>query len=392
MIRLEEAHTILKSKVNKPQTHTVKITQSLGLVIAEDIYSDINMPPFNKSAMDGYACRMSDLGKDLAIIEYIPAGVLPIKEIQSGTCSKIMTGAKVPKGADCVIMVEQTEMTGDNKVRFTGENTKSNICLQGEDVKTNDLVIQKGSKLSPASIALLASVGKVEVDVYKPPKVSLIATGDELIEPNKVPNEVQIRNSNSYNLQAQLAQTPAIVNYQGIVKDDKNELKQAIEKGLQEADIIVLTGGVSMGDKDFVPGLLKDLGLTLEFDRLAIQPGKPVAFAYGNGKACFGLSGNPVSSLLQFEILVRPYIYHFMQSDYHLPLATAVLSAGKIRKKSERIQFFPVNLKNGTAIPIDFHGSAHIAGLHGAVGFAFFPVGKLELTQDDLVQVLMLPF
>lgn len=392
MIRLEDAHNILKSKIKAPQTIIRSIIDALGMVIAEDVYSDINMPPFNKSAMDGYACRMSDLEKDMEIVEYISAGTVPKQKVQSGKCSKIMTGAKVPDGADCVIMVEHTKEVGTNKVRFTGEKTKSNICLLGEDVKINDLVIKTGSRLSSASIALLASVGRVEVKVYMPPKVALIATGDELVEPDQIPNEVQIRNSNSYNIQAQLAQTPVNVDYIGIVLDDQKQLKGAIEKGLEHSDILVLTGGVSMGDKDYVPEILKDLGLMLEFDRLAIQPGKPVAFAHGGGKACFGLSGNPVSSLLQFELLVRPYIYYYMQNEYDLPLATAKLSSGKARKKTERMQFFPVRLDNGDAKPIEFHGSAHIAGLQGAGGFAFFPIGEFKLDMGDLVQVLQLPF
>ena len=366
------------------------ITECVGCVAAEDVVSDVDMPPFNKSAMDGYACRLSDLNRDLEIIESVPAGSVPNKNITEATCSKIMTGARVPEGADCVIMVEYTKEVNENKVRFIGKNTKSNICLQGEDVKKGDVVINKGDIIQPATVGLAASVGKLKLKVYKSPVVAIIATGDELVEPNQTGSEVQIRNSNSYNIQAQLKQVPATVKYLGIVKDNKAEIEKAIGEALADTDILILTGGVSMGDKDYVPEILNSMGLKLLFHNIAIQPGKPVAFAAGENKFCFALSGNPVSSLLQFELLVRPFVYKLMGNNYSPRIIKTKLMQDKKRKKAERLQFFPVSFDNGTARIIEFHGSAHIAGLHKADGFGIFEIGEQEIQSGDEIRILLI--
>lgn len=390
MIELHQALSILKNAVNECSTHKLSLSKCFGHVLAEDIIADTDMPPFNKSAMDGYACRLEDLLYPLEMVETISAGNVPGFEIDEGKCAKIMTGAKIPNGANCVIMIEHTEINAAGKICFTKKSSKSNICLQGEDYKKGDLLIPKGTLLNPASAAVCASVGKPNVLVYTPPKVTIIATGDELVPPQETPQTGKIRNSNTYNLLGQLAQTPAVAEFGGIVADTKNELRNAIERGLNTSDILILTGGVSMGEKDFVPELLSTERLQLKFDKIAIQPGKPVAFAYGNGKYCFGLSGNPVSSFLQFELLVRPFIYFYMGYDYELPTEKVLMPETKSRKKIERLQFFPVQKsKNGITI-LPFNGSAHINGLIKANAFGMFPVGKSSLNEGSLIQILKL--
>lgn len=389
MVTLEQALDKLRSITITPKTIEVPLSESNGLVLAEDVFSDVDMPPFNKSAMDGYACRKEDLDKELKVIDYIPAGRLPNKSVQVGECAKIMTGAKIPEGANCVIMVEHTEEITENSIVFKGKGTKSNICIQGEDVKVGDVVLQKGSRLNPASVGVAASVGKSILHVYEPPNVALLATGDELVEVSDKPQGAAIRNSNSHNLLAQINQTSARAMYLGIVSDNKEALSNAIIKALEENDILVLTGGVSMGDKDFVPEILSELGMIVEYEKVAIQPGKPTVFAYGNGKFCFGLSGNPVSSLLQFELLTKPFIYCYMQHDYQLPLVKMKLSKEKRRKKAERKQFFPIQLIDGEAIAIEFHGSAHISGLVQANGFGVFEVGKDKILEGEEIDVLL---
>lgn len=390
MKQLNDALNFIDSIQICRNTLELELIKSNGHILAEDIHSDINMPPFDKSAMDGYACRKADLYMPLDVLEFIGAGTLPTKIITKGNCSKIMTGAKLPEGADCVIMVEYTSINEDGKVIFQKENTKENICYLGEDVRKGDQVLEKGTKISPAVIAVAASVGKTKLLTYKPPVIALIATGDELIEPEKVPEGPYIRNSNSYNIQTQILSTNAKVNYLGIIGDDKHKLEKAISAALEKSDILILTGGVSMGDKDYVPDILKDKGLHIEFNKMAIQPGKPVALAHGNGKYCFALSGNPVSSMLQFELLVRPFIYHFMGFSYKLPIVKSQINISKTRKKSERMQFFPVKLINGELEVLEFHGSAHISGMVNANGLAIFPIGKETLEKGSEVDVLLI--
>jgi molybdopterin molybdotransferase len=390
MITLEQALDKLKNIKISPSETEVSITESFGIVLAEDIYSDVDMPPFNKSAMDGFACRQSDLNQPLKVVDYIPAGQLPAKPINEGECAKIMTGAKIPEGADCVIMVEHTRELDSGTIEYVKQKSKSNICLQGEDVKSGDKVLPKGILINPAAIAVAASVGKSVLKVFKPPKIALIATGDELVEVDSKPTGAAIRNSNSYNLIAQIQKTGAMVNYLGIVSDSKDKLEEAIHSALSENDGLILTGGVSMGDKDYVPEILAAIGLEVMYEKLAIQPGKPTAFAYGKGKFCFGLSGNPVSSLLQFELTAKPFIYQFMQHTYKIPFVKMKLYGERKRKRTERFQFFPVKLVEGEAKPLEFHGSAHVAGLVEADGFATFEIGKNKIEAGEEVRVLLL--
>jgi molybdopterin molybdotransferase len=390
MTTLEQALLKLSSIPKETRITEVDINDTLGLVLAQNVHSDVDMPPFDKSAMDGYACRQSDLAEPLIVIESIYAGVLPQKVICKGECAKIMTGAKIPEGADCVIIVEHTKEQEDGRIVFTGKETKSNICFKGEDVKNNEKVLVQGSIINPASIAVAASVGKTTLSVFEPPKIALITTGDELIEINEKIEGAKIRNSNAYNLIAQINKTPATVNYLGIVLDSKQELEEAIVSALKYHDILIITGGVSMGDKDYVPEIFRELGLELVYENIAIQPGKPTAFAHGKGKFCFGLSGNPVSSLLQFELLAKSFIYYFMKHTYKLPLVKMKLTIEKRRKKAERKQFFPIQLIEGNAHSLEFHGSAHIAGLVNADGFGIFEIGKNNIEANEEIDVLLI--
>ncbi len=390
MLLLEEAQHIIQNISFPNKSTTVSLSDSLGMILSERVVSDINMPPFNKSAVDGYACKRSELSNDLKIIDFVPAGHVPDKSVVPGTCIKIMTGAKVPKGADCVIMVEHTINIQNDIVRFTGKDTKDNICYLGEDIKNGEMVMSPGELLKPASIAVLASVGKMNVKISQPPLIALIATGDELAEPHELLKDGQIRNSNAYNIMGQIVRTPAKYKYFGIVKDSKAHLKKMINQALEDNDLFILTGGVSMGDRDYIPEIMQEEGFEIRFDRLAIQPGKPVLFAEKGNKYCFGLSGNPVSSLLQFELLVKPFIYQFMHFNYELPVVNFVLNRKTIRKKAERQQFFPVKISHGVAQIIEFHGSAHIAALHHADGFGFFPKGVSELGGDSMAPILIL--
>ena len=369
----------------------VGLEEVLDRVIAEDIVSDVDMPPFNKSAMDGFACRRADLANDLDLIEEIPAGKVPERMISKDQCSRIMTGAMVPEGADCVIMVEETEIVESSKIRFTGTKTSDNICLIGEDVKISDVVLKQGVKIKPQHIAILASVGAVKLKVFKRPSVGVISTGDELVEPDQKPELSQIRNSNAYQIIAQIKAAGTLPDYHGIASDNIQSTQGKIMKSLDRNDVTILTGGVSMGEYDLVPDIMKDMGIQLMFQRIAIQPGKPTIFGKKGNKLCFGLPGNPVSSFVLFELLVKPLLQGLMGNNYspaniNLPMATMYS-----RKKSHRKSWLPVLInKDGEIETVEYHGSAHIYSLSDAMGLISIPIGETTLQKGEIVHVRLI--
>lgn len=388
MITLEQAIGIAFSKAQTMDTETTDYIQSSGHILAQNVFADADMPPFNKSAMDGYACRRADLGQELTVIELIPAGYSPTKKIGVGECAKIMTGAQLPNGADTVFMVELSKVTASGNVRFTGEKTNSNICLKAEDLKNGDLVVSSGTLLKPQHIAMLASVGCVNPLVYKKPVVGIISTGSELVNPEMVPGPSQIRNSNGPQLFAQASASGFPVNYYGIVPDDEQLTKQMIIKSVDENDVTILSGGVSVGDFDFVPKVIQELGFEIHFSKISIKPGMHTTFASKGEKYIIGLPGNPVSSFIQFEVFAKPFLRKLMdyqQPDYRIPMA---MSHDFCRKKTDREECLPVQITDNNEVQmIAYHGSAHIHAYHQAFGFITIPSGKPEIKKGEIVDV-----
>lgn len=388
MITLEQALDIAFSKAKSMGTENIDFMQSSGRILAQNVFADADMPPFNKSAMDGYACRHEDLGHELSVIELIPAGFSPVKMIETGKCSKIMTGAKVPKGADTVFMVELSKETNPGKVRFTGEKTNSNICLKGEDLKKGDLVISSGTMLKPQHIAMLASVGCVSPSVYKRPTIGIISTGSELVNPEEAPESSQIRNSNGPQLFAQATGYGFPVNYYGIVPDDEQLIKQLIQRSVEQNEVTILSGGVSVGDFDFVPQIILGLGFEIHFSKISIKPGQHTTFASKENKYIIGLPGNPVSSFIQFEVFVKPFLMKLMNNqndEIRLPLA---MSHDIQRKKTDRQECLPVVITSLNEVQmVNYHGSAHIHAYDQAVGFITIPAGKTEIKKGEIVDV-----
>lgn len=390
MILFEDALKIVLDTDVQMDVENVDLHQSFGRILAEDITSDINMPPFNKAAMDGFAIRESEINSELTIIDTIAAGTTPTKIVNSGQASKIMTGAPVPNGADFVIQVELSEIIGNDKVRFTG-HPKNNIIPTAEDVKTGDIVLNKAQKIDARQIAVMASVGCYKPKVFKKPIVGIISTGNEIVEPEIVPNPSQIRNSNGHQLIAQVLQSNATPNYIGIIKDTYDDIYNAIKKGVDTCDILLLTGGVSMGDFDYVPKIMTDLGIEILFDRVATQPGKPTTYGKNGNTSVFGLPGNPVSSFVQFETLARPLIDKITGQKYNPKLVKLPLAKDYKRKKSERKAFIPVNITEDSKVNMaEYHGSAHIYSLPNADGLAIIERGVKELKKGDLVDVRFL--
>ena len=383
--------TVLNNSLQLAGTERVPLGVALGRVLAQDVFSDIDMPPFDKSAVDGYACRRQDILNVLEIVETVAAGKVPQKTVLENQCTKIMTGAMIPEGADCVLMVEHTEQTGENRIKFLKNDTHTNIAYKAEDVKKGSLVLEKGILIKPEHIAIFAAVGCYEPEVCIPPRVSIISTGDELVEPYQVPGISQIRNSNSWQLQAQAQQMHVKVKYEGIARDDEEATYRMIGNAMETSDVVLLTGGVSMGDYDFVPDMMIKSGFEILFRTIAIQPGKPSVFGKKDNKFCFGLPGNPVASFVIFELLVKPLLYKMMGSEFSPRILRMPFAQEYKRRISERLSVIPIVINSdGTAIPVGYHGSAHIHALAYAQGMAFIPIGTTTIGKGELADVRLI--
>ena len=380
---LDTAYTLDSEKVSIPD--------SLNRILAENIKSDIDLPPCDRAIMDGYACRREDIDKELTIGEIIPAGKKPEKEIKPLQCAKIMTGAPVPIGANCIIMVENTNNPTEKTVRIFGDNSNDFIRYKGQDISTGQIVLDKGTLIKSQHIAVLATIGCIEVPVSKKPKIRIIATGDELVEPDTKPNPWQLRNSNSLQLKSQLESIGANATYYGIAKDSIDEIDKVFKIAANECDVVTISGGVSMGDFDFVPEIFKKNNVELLFEKIALKPGKPTIFGVRDKLYCFGIPGNPVSTFAVTELLIKPFLYKLMGHDYSpsnikLPLGETIK-----RKDTERLGWFPVRITSeGKVKSIDYHGSAHINALSCADGLISMDIGISELPKDSIVTIRLI--
>jgi molybdopterin molybdotransferase len=393
LIPFEEAERIVLDSAKEMEAETVVLADASNRILARDVSSDIDMPPFDKSAMDGYACRREDLAEELEVVEVIPAGKVPDRDIGPHQCAKIMTGAIVPRGADCVIMVEHTESVLETRIRYLREDTSTNICYRGEDVSAGQVVFRKGERIRAQHIAMLASVGCTEPLVFRRPRVGIIATGNELVEPDRRPEPGEIRNSNSCQLAAQTREAGALPSDYGIARDSEDVLEGMIREGLRDCDLLILSGGVSMGDFDLVPGVLGKNGVKILFEKIAVKPGKPTIFGVSEGGTyCFGLPGNPVSTFVIFELLVKPLLDRRLGNLSRPANVRAVMEGAYRRKKAERESWLPVALSadGRTVKVVDYHGSGHTHALCYADGLISIPVGVSKIDGGAAVSVRLL--
>lgn len=391
MIELEKALQIIRKHLLSPGKEIVTLADSHGRYLAEDLKADRDMPPFHKASMDGFACRKEDLPGPLEVLELLPAGQVPTKRVGAGQCSRIMTGGQVPEGADCVIMQEYVEKESEKRIRFTGSYSESHICQKGEDLKKGAFVLKQGTLLEPQHLGMIAALGKSEVLLTRKIHAGILATGSELVDPAEVPVGAQIRNSNSMQLAAQVQRAGHTAEVMGIVKDDKDLLAEKISVLMERFDLLMVTGGASVGEFDLVPGVLEELGFSSEFDRVAVQPGKPLTFAQWKGKVCFGLSGNPVSCFVQFEMLVKPFLCWSAGGELPHRRIPCRMENGFTRRKSDRLFFLPVILRpGGKCAPVEYHGSAHLHALGELAGFAELAAGKSTLKRGEEVDVRLI--
>ena len=345
MIDYKEARGLVLSASKTLPAETVPLAEALGRTLARNIKARENIPPFTKATMDGYAVRAEDTraaGKDAAVelevLEDLPAGCISRKSVGRGQAVRIMTGAPLPKGADAVVMVEDTEKTaGRVKVRREVK-PGANIGQAGEDLKKGELVLERGAMIGPAETGLLAAAGLARVPVVGRPKLAVIATGDEIVEPGDRKGPGQIRNSNGPALLAMALWAGADARYLGIARDRSSSLRAKLARA-KGADILVLTGGVSVGDYDLVRDELRTAGVKPVFWQVRIKPGKPVFFGRRGSQLVFGLPGNPTSAMVTFLLFVQPAIERLLGRKNPGPRGGRAVLAEDIVLKPGRTQF-----------------------------------------------------
>ncbi len=413
MISVEQALEKILSYVDILEEKQSPILDCLGQVLAEDVYSSINLPPLDNSAMDGYAVQSRDtLGagpqspRILRVIDTVTAGSISRYEVEPATAIRIMTGAPVPKGADCIVRFEDTDETLRKK--SSGEigilcevKTGSDIRRAGEDITTGSLVLKKGTVIRPSEVGVLASLGRAKVMVIRRPVVAILATGDELVDANQPLPEGKIYNSNTYSVAALVLRCGGIPKILGIALDKEDSLIAGFHQGL-DADMLITTGGVSMGDYDVVKDVLAKEG-EITFWTVRMKPGKPLAFGTikgldKNGKARkiphLGFPGNPVSSMVTFELFARPAILKMTgKKNLTKPMIQAVIENPIVNTDGRRVFARAIVEKRDGQYFAQLtgpQGSGILTSMSLANGLAIVPEDKPGVEKGDMVQVIML--
>ena len=394
MLTVEEARQRMLDTINVLPTETLGILDSLGNILAENVYAGENIPPFDNSAMDGFAVVAKDVRDaskaqpvQLSIVETIQAGYAPTACIQSGNAARIMTGAMVPEGANAVVMKEVTELEGEQVTILEAVDKDENIRFTGESVKQGDLVMSKGKLIRPQEIAMFASLNRSEVEVYKRPKVAVVSTGDELAPLGEPLGAGKIRDSNRYGICAQIEEAGCQPIDMGIARDNEAETERKFREALEGADALITSGGVSVGEFDVVKAVLSKLG-EINFWRVAMKPGKPQAYGIADGKPIFGLPGNPVSSLVVFELFVRPALLKMAgHSELLRPTFRAILEEN-ISNGDGRVSFMRsvITSRDGKyyAKTTGPQGSGILHSLVLANGFIVVPAGATMAAGEEV--------
>jgi molybdopterin molybdotransferase len=375
----------------------VGLESCLGRILREDILSDSDYPPFDKAIRDGFAVRAQDVTQVPAVLRILGesrAGLAASVSVARGTCCEIMTGAPLPDGADAVVMVEYTEAAPESAVRILRTAREGEGLLRrAAELRKGESVLSSGRSIRFADVAALASVGKSQVLVSRKPRVAILATGDELVEVGESPAGGQIRNSNGYTLHAQVSAAGAEPVLLGIGRDNLEDLRAQIGRGL-EYDVLLVSGGVSMGKYDFVESVFAEFGVEVLFESVAMKPGKPTVFGYRNDTFVFGLPGNPVSTIVAFRMFVTPVLQSLLKSSpAGQPTLRARLDAPE-KRDSARTAIVPALVRfEGESYRIKtapWKGSSDLAGLSRANALVVIPQGEGSLQPGDVVDFLSL--
>jgi molybdopterin molybdotransferase len=406
MLSVDEALELVLSRAATRAATAVPASDALGLVLAEDVASDVDSPPHDKSLVDGYAVIAADLTREpaeLEVLEEVTAGQVPSRAVIPGHATRIMTGAPLPEGADAVVMIERTAPASDGRstrVRIATANVMpgQNIMRRASSMTRGQVVLRAGTVLRAVELGVLAEVGRVEVRAIARPSVTVLPTGNELVPPVNVPGPGQIRNTNGPLLVAAARAAGAVAADLAIVADRHDALRAAIARGL-DADVLVISGGVSAGVLDLVPGVLVELGVEQVFHKVNLKPGKPMWFGVrarsGGDTLVFGLPGNPVSSLVCFELFVRPAIGRLAGRRDNSLAELSVPLTRDFQQKSDRPTYYPSRLVDAggqAAIePLAWRGSGDLRTLVEADALACFPSGQHQFRAGENVRALRLP-
>lgn len=382
MLTVEQAIDSILKSVTASTSEFIELGQCLGRVLAEDLTTPHDSPPFDKSMMDGFAVNSTGCDRDeltLRVLETITAGTVPSQKVESGTASRIMTGAPIPDAADCVVPIEKVDFDEANPgvvtVRAADVVADKNVLRQGFAAKQGEPLMAQGTQLEPQHIAVLAEFGVAKVRVYGVPRVAVLATGDELLPIDQPLTPGKIRNSNEPMLAAQIARAGATPVLLGVAKDKQDQLRTHIARGL-ECDVLILSGGVSAGTLDLVPSELQAAGVKQVFHKIQMKPGKPLWFGQlqGSDRPCwvFGLPGNPVSSMVCFEVFVRTALRKFTGIPDAEPRYTKAVLTDSVVVKGDRPTYFPCRLQltddGYQATPVPWGGSADLRSTANANG------------------------
>lgn len=397
MLSVAEAQAIVWQHAQALPPESVALSPAvLGQVLGEDVTSDIDVPPYDKAMMDGYAVRTEDLRagrRVLAVIEEVMAGRMPQQAVGPGQATRIMTGAPIPAGADAVVQIEQTRLIDGKQVEIAqAEATpRQHILDRAREMRKGEVVLSAGTVLRPQTLGILATVGRTVVRLHPRPRVAILPTGDEVVEASQVPGPGQIRNGNGPMIAGQVQRAGAAPHYLGIARDQLDSLQPMIADGLQ-APVLVLSGGVSAGKLDLVPGVLKELGVETHFHHVKMKPGKPMLFGTRGSTLVFGLPGNPVSSLVCFELFVRPALRRLMGHAKPKTNLAMVPLAADFEYRTDRPTYYPAKLEMGEegcrVRPIPWFGSADLRGVAEANGFMLIAAGEQRFSAGQDVAFL----
>jgi molybdenum cofactor synthesis domain-containing protein len=402
MISVAEAIQIVKEQTRRLATEKVAIHESLDRVLAEDIVADTDLPPFNRSQMDGYAVRAEDTNDApvrLRIVGESAAGKGWHHQLKAGEAVRIMTGAPVPEGADAVQQVELAHELKDNTVVELLESVAlaKSIVERGSEIARGETILRPGVVINPAMQAVLASFGYAIVEVSRKPRVAVMATGSELVAVDQAPGQDQIRDSNNYSIAAYAQRAGAVVERLPLTGDITADLATAFDNAAKSCDVLVTSGGVSMGVYDFTKVALKELGAELFFERVALRPGKPTVFArLPNGTLVFGLPGNPVSVSVTFNLFARTSLLAMQGANEPKLTAENAVLAKPVKGSLDRESYLPAQLTTNddgelVAFPLKWGGSSDFIAFARATTLVIIPAGVKTMNSNEIVKVLRLP-
>lgn len=400
MLSVTEAQRIILDEVRVMGVERVLLTAALHRVLGEEVVAGLNHPPWDNSAMDGYAVRAQDLA---GASKSMPVGLEVVQEIQAGRVSghhlgpgqaaSIMTGAPIPPGADAVVEVEETRLEGTTVKIFREVSVGKNIRKRGENVREGEKTLARGSLLGAPEIGLLALLGKACIPVHRQPGVTILATGDELVDLDEPPHDGQIYNSNSYTLWAQVQEAGGLPRLLGIVRDNKEEFRERLRDALP-SDVVLISGAVSVGKYDFAREVMTELGVKMRFWTVAMRPGHPLVFGMHDSTLVFGLPGNPVSTMIAFEEFVRPVLLKMVgRRDLYPPVVEAVLME-PFRNHSGRTHFVRavVEYRGGEyqVRPVGPQGSGVLMSMVKANSLMVLPADREKVEAGERVRVQLL--